>query len=302
MKQLSVQVRIRNNLLLERRQKLGLTQEQMAAAIGIHLSFYGPLEGLRASPLMKKIIPGCCAPGCKARKLAYPPIGRLCKDHVGVDAEVASMWRKQAYEMVGWRDSALKIAEFFDVSPEELWPDEVTNICNPVASRTMDVSEVVGLIDEMPDPPLLPSESIERREDIQNLEAALQTLTPRQEKVLRERFGIGGETSDLKKIGDEIGVSRERVRQIEAKALSEMRFIMKSKKVVVQQTTCPGCGRIVSDPMKHHPNKGDDGIWTCRRYRITCPGCGRMVVDISRHHPRDLGHGHGWVCDRTRDR
>jgi len=52
----------------------------------------------------------------------------------------------------------------------------------------------------------------------------LATLTPREEKVLRMRFGIGEKSEhSLKEVGQDFNVSRERVRQIEARALLKLR-------------------------------------------------------------------------------
>jgi RNA polymerase primary sigma factor len=61
---------------------------------------------------------------------------------------------------------------------------------------------------------------------------ALATLTPREEKVLRMRFGIG-EKSDhtLEEVGQNFDVTRERIRQIEAKALRKLRHPSRSKKL-----------------------------------------------------------------------
>jgi RNA polymerase primary sigma factor len=60
----------------------------------------------------------------------------------------------------------------------------------------------------------------------------LQTLTPREEKVLRRRFGIG-EAADhtLEEVGQEFDVTRERIRQIEAKALRKLRHPSRSKRL-----------------------------------------------------------------------
>lgn len=60
----------------------------------------------------------------------------------------------------------------------------------------------------------------------------LATLTPREEKVLRMRFGIG-EKSDhtLEEVGQDFEVTRERIRQIEAKALRKLRHPSRSKKL-----------------------------------------------------------------------
>jgi len=51
---------------------------------------------------------------------------------------------------------------------------------------------------------------------------ALSQLTPREERILRMRFGIGMTDHTLEQIGKEFGVTRERIRQIEAKALQKL--------------------------------------------------------------------------------
>ena len=58
------------------------------------------------------------------------------------------------------------------------------------------------------------------------------SLTPREEKILRLRFGIG-EASDhtLEEVGKDFSVTRERIRQIEAKALSKLRKAERSKQL-----------------------------------------------------------------------
>jgi RNA polymerase primary sigma factor len=59
------------------------------------------------------------------------------------------------------------------------------------------------------------------REETANI---LKTLSPKEEKVIRLRFGIGCEREHtLEEIGQEFDVTRERIRQIEAKALRQLR-------------------------------------------------------------------------------
>ncbi len=60
----------------------------------------------------------------------------------------------------------------------------------------------------------------------------LSTLTPREEKVLRLRFGLeDGRTRTLEEVGKEFEVTRERIRQIEAKALRKLRHPSRSKRL-----------------------------------------------------------------------
>ena len=71
------------------------------------------------------------------------------------------------------------------------------------------------------------------RYDLQRqINSALETLTPREEKVLRKRFGIGEATDHtLEEVGQDFEVTRERIRQIEAKALRKLRHPSRSKKL-----------------------------------------------------------------------
>ncbi len=71
------------------------------------------------------------------------------------------------------------------------------------------------------------------RYDLQRqINSALEALTPREEKVLRKRFGIGEATDHtLEEVGQDFEVTRERIRQIEAKALRKLRHPSRSKKL-----------------------------------------------------------------------
>ncbi|MEE9274496.1 MAG: sigma factor-like helix-turn-helix DNA-binding protein, partial [bacterium] len=77
-----------------------------------------------------------------------------------------------------------------------------------------------------------PQDSIVKLNLKEQTTKVLQTLSPREEKVLRKRFGIGAESEHtLEEVGQTFAVTRERIRQIEAKALRKLRHPSRSKKL-----------------------------------------------------------------------
>jgi len=83
-------------------------------------------------------------------------------------------------------------------------------------------SELVDLVTD--EDTACPEDEFVQRRVVEQTRRLFATLTPREEEILRKCFGIGETRSHtLKEIGDEFGVTRERVRQIEAVALTKLR-------------------------------------------------------------------------------
>ena len=77
-----------------------------------------------------------------------------------------------------------------------------------------------------------PSEAIININLKEQTEALLKTLTPREEKVIKMRFGLGdGSEHTLEEVGQNFAVTRERIRQIESKALRKLRHPSRSQKL-----------------------------------------------------------------------
>jgi len=80
---------------------------------------------------------------------------------------------------------------------------------------------------------ILPSEAAFQANLRETTTRILSTLTPREERVLRMRFGIGVNTDHtLEEVGQQFNVTRERIRQIEAKALRKLKHPTRSKKMI----------------------------------------------------------------------
>ena len=89
------------------------------------------------------------------------------------------------------------------------------------------------LADFMIDPKITsPTEAMLEMDLSEKTRKVLTTLTPREEKILKMRFGIG-EKQDytLEEVGERLGVTRERIRQIEAKALRKLRYSSRSRQL-----------------------------------------------------------------------
>jgi RNA polymerase primary sigma factor len=88
--------------------------------------------------------------------------------------------------------------------------------------------KIASYTKDSPAPPKIASYTLLKEQ----LDEVLSTLTYREKRVLELRFGIaGGHPHTLEEVGKEFGVTRERIRQIEAKALRKLRYPTRSKKL-----------------------------------------------------------------------
>lgn len=141
--------------------------------------------------------------------------------------------KRQLVQALGRDPSVDEIAEAMDVSIERV--REIIKIAqDPVSLETpIGEEEDSHLGDFIPDDDIpLPSDAAAATLLREQLMQVLSSLTPREEKVLRLRFGIDdGRQRTLEEVGKEFNVTRERIRQIEAKALRKLRHPSRSRKL-----------------------------------------------------------------------
>lgn len=231
-----VTVRIKNNQLVERREKSGMSMALLADAIGIAYATYGAYEGMTKDP-----------------------------------------FKKGGDEL---KDTAKKICHFFDEQPDVLWPESIRAVERREVVRRMDM-EGMGLLvsSHTQTCALMPSVHVEKDDLCREISTVFKTLTPREEEILSYRFGLFGYPQmELGELGEKEGVGRERIRQIEAKALRKIRH--RSRVGVLRE--------FIED---------DFGLGA-KKYRYACGECCRTeVVESSKG--RDFGmetlKARGWL-------
>ena len=140
---------------------------------------------------------------------------------------------RQLLQELGHDPSAEEIAQAMDLPPEKV--REILKVAQePVSLETpIGEEEDSHLGDFIPDEEAsAPSEVASLSLLREQLFDVMDTLTPREKKVLELRFGLtDGRPRTLEEVGREFGVTRERIRQIEAKALRKLRHPSRSKKL-----------------------------------------------------------------------
>lgn len=151
---------------------------------------------------------------------------------LGVQINLISTWLnfKRCPSRDWWNEKGLEIEGKLsallgrEITYDDLFPPQIRSTAfaqfPKIQERTVEVpyAQLSEMREQLALPPA--QETEDKRRDI---ESALHLLTPSQEKVINMRFGFDGPEMTYDEIGNELGVTRERVRQIETAALRKLR-------------------------------------------------------------------------------
>ena len=144
-----------------------------------------------------------------------------------------SRCQRQLLQELGHEATAEEVAERIGMSPDKV--REIMKIAQDPVSLATPIGEEEDshLGDFIPDDDSpAPAEAASYELLKEQLEEVLHTLTSREEHVLKLRFGLeDGRTRTLEEVGKEFNITRERIRQIEAKALRKLRHPSRSKRL-----------------------------------------------------------------------
>ena len=141
--------------------------------------------------------------------------------------------QRQLLQELGHEASAEEVAEHMGMSADKV--REIMKISQDPVSLEMPIGEeedshLGDFIEDDSNP--APAEAAAQRLLSEQLNEVLHTLTPREEQVLKLRFGlVDGRARTLEEVGKEFNITRERIRQIEAKALRKLRHPSRSKRL-----------------------------------------------------------------------
>jgi RNA polymerase primary sigma factor len=139
---------------------------------------------------------------------------------------------RQLVQVLGREPSSAEIAKQMDI-PEAKVRKALKVMRVPVSLETpIGEDEGFHLTDLIEDSGMSPAEAVLNVKLKERTAHVLRTLSPREEKILRMRFGIeDGQEHTLEEVGQSFAVTRERIRQIEAKALRKLRHPSRSLKL-----------------------------------------------------------------------
>ncbi len=161
--------------------------------------------------------------------------GRTIRLPVHVWEKISTMARvsQELFQELGRKPTAEEIAKRMHIKPDKV--EQLVKISQQPASLETPIGDEgdTSLADFVPDADAPePAERVSQLMLGEEMREALQSLTPREERILNLRYGLmDGQTHTLEEVGQKLGYTRERIRQIEREALRKLRHPSRGRKL-----------------------------------------------------------------------
>jgi len=172
----------------------------------------------------------------------YTSVLQMCRTKnlpIGATFDLINMKTSPLNQKGEWRKCVLQLCDVLYALPDDLFSERQKVLVLKTSTGTKDVteSELVSLaggelwndrLEDMQDNAGILEIAQEETENLLNT-AMDSALTPRQKKVLSERFGLNGASKTLNEVGMDLGLTQERVRQLEMKAIRRLKKHLEEK-------------------------------------------------------------------------
>ena len=167
-------------------------------------------------------------------KAGYRNVSQFCEQNGMAKTQLTELisFRTPPLTKEGeFREPAKKLMEGLCALPTELWTAEqlTMELKRNTSTKEVDLNAMLSVLGinaeealQLIAPPR-PDDELEEKEKNKLISEMLDTLTPREARVLRMRFGIGCAEHTLEEVGEKLKVTRERIRQVEIQAMRKMK-------------------------------------------------------------------------------
>ena len=170
---------------------------------------------------------------CRKNNCTGPVVGKYLNLKTSPLAKTRSQGSLEVFGyFIKW--SAVKIAEALDCHVFDIFPQQLWDIEGKKYHLEIDSQQFISYNDKLLIENIVDCSPLDINKD--NISRVLATLTPREESVIRQRFGFDGCEMALNDIGEIEGVTKERIRQIEVKALRKLRGPSRAKFLTLDDT------------------------------------------------------------------